>query len=83
MDAYRKYLQAQSFNPERIEILNEAFQGACNDIGVTEMTPCMRDIIAKRTVEPADGHGRQRSVLQCSRPSSSVARRVIHSPAWP
>src|SRR5690348_9908675 len=35
----RAFLGGKSFDPETLAILNEAFQGACADLGVTAKAP--------------------------------------------
>ena len=45
---------SQSFDPETLEILNKAFQGACLDLGVTDKTPHSRAAVAKQVIELAD-----------------------------
>jgi hypothetical protein len=51
----REYLAGKSFDPEMLAILNEAFQGACRDLGVTEQTPQSRANVAKAILQFADG----------------------------
>jgi hypothetical protein len=49
------FLAGKSFDPETLDILNEAFQGACADLGVTHQTPHSRGLVAKQIFELADG----------------------------
>jgi hypothetical protein len=50
----RAFLAGKTFDPETIAVLNEAFQGACADLGVTDKTPHARDTVAKKVIELAD-----------------------------
>ena len=49
------FLAGKSFDPETLDILNEAFQGACADLGVTDRTPHSRGLVAKQIFELAEG----------------------------
>jgi hypothetical protein len=51
----REFLAGKSFDPETLAILNEAFQGACLDLGVTDQTPHSRTNVAKTVLQFADG----------------------------
>jgi hypothetical protein len=51
----RAFLAGKTFDPETPAILNEAFQGACADLAVTENTPHARETVAKTVLELADG----------------------------
>ena len=51
-------LSGKSFVPERITVLDTAYQGACADLGVTGKTPHARAAVAKKILELADGHRR-------------------------
>jgi hypothetical protein len=51
----RPFLDGKSFDPETLAILNEAFQGACADLGVTDQTPHSREYVAKLVLRIADG----------------------------
>lgn len=51
----RAFLQAKSFNPDTIEIMNAAFVGVCNDLGLSEKTEGACEIVAKRIIELMDG----------------------------
>jgi hypothetical protein len=48
-------LTGKSFDPETLSILDQAFQGVCADLGVTEKTPHSRALVAKKVIELADG----------------------------
>ena len=50
----RAFLAGKFFDPETLTILNEAFQGACADLGVTEKTPHARETVAKKVIELAE-----------------------------
>jgi len=60
--AIRRLLHGNAFDPERVAILDEAFRGTCDDLGVTETMTRARDIIAKRTVELADRQCRPEAI---------------------
>jgi hypothetical protein len=51
----RQYLGEKWFDPDRLDILNRAFLGACADLGVTDKTPHSREAVAKMVIELADG----------------------------
>ena len=51
----RAFLGGKSFDPETLAILNEAFQGACADLGVTAKAPHSRENVAKAVMKLADG----------------------------
>jgi len=53
----REFLADKSFDPERLDILNEAFRGACADLGVTDRTPHSRERVARQIIQFADGRG--------------------------
>ena len=49
------FLAGKSFDPETLDILNEAFRGACADLGVTDKTPHSRERVAQQVILLADG----------------------------
>ena len=51
----RAFLAGKSFDPETLAILNEAFQGACADLGVPDKAPHSREHVAKTVMKLADG----------------------------
>jgi hypothetical protein len=51
----RAFVADKTFDPETLAILNEAFQGACTDLGVTDKTPHSRENVAKTVLQLADG----------------------------
>jgi hypothetical protein len=51
----RSFLAGKVFEPEKLDILNAAFEGACADLGVTDKTPHSRETVAKTVIQLADG----------------------------
>ena len=49
------FLLASHLTRKRLSILNEAFQGARLDLGVTDQTPLSRENVAKTVLQVADG----------------------------
>jgi len=53
----REFLAGKSFDPETLDVLNEAFHGACIDLGVTDATPHTRTAVAREVLRlAADGN---------------------------
>jgi hypothetical protein len=51
----RTFFPGKSFDPEKLAILNAAFEGACLDLGVAGRARHSREAIAKKVLELADG----------------------------
>ena len=51
----RQFLAGKSFDPEKLAILNAAFEGVCADLEVRGNARHSRETIAKRVLELADG----------------------------
>jgi hypothetical protein len=49
------FLHRRSFDPETIEIMNAAFTGVCNDLGLSDKTDGACEIVARRVIELMDG----------------------------
>jgi hypothetical protein len=49
------FLHRWSFDPETIEIMNAAFTGVCNDLGLSDKTDGAYEIVARRVIELMDG----------------------------
>lgn len=45
------FLHGKSFDPEAIEIMNAAFLGVCEDLGLSDKTDGACEIVAKRVIE--------------------------------
>jgi hypothetical protein len=58
----RKFMRGKTFDPERLVVLNAAFQDACADLGVTERTPHARRTVAKKVLDVADGQRRPEAI---------------------
>jgi hypothetical protein len=50
----RAFLHGKSFDPETLQIMNTAFLGVCNDLGLSDKTDGACEIVAKRVVELMD-----------------------------
>jgi hypothetical protein len=72
----RAFLAGKTFDPETIAVLNEAFQGACADLGVTDKTPHARDTVAKKVIELADESNDPAAISQ----SSALGRAYANPP---
>ena len=55
----REFLAGKSFDPETLAMLDEAFRGACADLGVTDKTPHSRETVAKEIIKLAGDHSPQ------------------------
>jgi hypothetical protein len=51
----REFLAGKSFDPETLDILNKAFQGACVDLCVSDKTQYSREHVARTVLQLADG----------------------------
>jgi hypothetical protein len=51
----RTFLEDKSFDPDAIEIMNAAFQGACADLGLTDKSDRACEMVAERIIVLADG----------------------------
>lgn len=49
------FIAGESFDPERLDILCQAFSGVCDDLGVGDKTPHSRALVAKKVLELSDG----------------------------
>lgn len=49
------FLHSKSFDPETIEIMNAAFTGVCNELGLSDKTDRACEIVARRVIELMDG----------------------------
>jgi len=53
--AIRAFIGERSYDPETIEIMNAAFLGACEDLGLSDKTDGACEIVAKRVIELMNG----------------------------
>lgn len=51
----RAFTGGRSFDPETIEIMNKAFLGVCEDLGLNDKTDGACEVVAKRVIELTDG----------------------------
>lgn len=51
----RAFIGRQSFDPETIEIMNSAFVGVCQDLGLSDTTDGATELVARRVIELTDG----------------------------
>jgi len=51
----RPCLQSEPFDPESLDVLTRAFEGACADLGVTMRTPHARRAVAEKVLDLSDG----------------------------
>jgi len=50
----RSFLAGKHFDPETIEIMNAAFLGVCEDLGLNDKADAMTEVVAKRVIELMD-----------------------------
>jgi len=51
----RDFIRDESFDPETIEIMNKAFVGVCQDLGLSDTADGATAMVARRIIELADG----------------------------
>ena len=49
------FIDDKSFDPNTLDSLDKAFQGACADLGVSNNTFCLRELVAKTVIQMAEG----------------------------
>ena len=50
-----RLLQNSAFEPEFIDVMSAAFQQACNELGLAETDDPLREIVARKIIECAQG----------------------------
>jgi hypothetical protein len=55
--AITPFLRDQVFDPETIQIMNAAFLGVCEDLGLHDKTDGATEMVAIRIIELTDGRG--------------------------
>ena len=60
----RAFLHGKAFDPETLEIMNKAFLGVCEDLGLSDKTDGACEIVAKRVVELMDGRRDPETIRQ-------------------
>jgi hypothetical protein len=53
--AIHEFIAGQLFDAEDLAILDRAFEGACDDLGVSDKTPHSRAAVAKTILEFSEG----------------------------
>ena len=69
----RTFLTGKSFDPEELAILNAAFEGACDDLGVSANAFHSRTAVAKKVLELADGQ-RDPAAIRAAAVASLVSK---------